>query len=215
MKTAFFKPEIGAKYNEGFVNGKKVLILGASSYCNLSSCIYYTDCALNQNTRPYDTKCPHNNGRPLSELPQTEFDEDGARSFKRFLEYLKQFINEPDVNYIYDRVAFTNYVQHMIGGRTTTRLSDCREEYMDALIEVLETLKPDIVIVWGCVIIKPIANYNVENKTLIEDYPFFFKWNFNGKDIIFLNIYHPSSSYFYTDKEWENMNYYLNKAFNL
>ena len=37
----------------------------------------------------------------------------------------------------------------------------------------------------------------------------------NEKDILFINIYHPSSGQFYTDAEWDNMYPYFKDIFNL
>ena len=36
MPECFFKPYIGEKYEQGLVNGKRILVLGASHYCTHS-----------------------------------------------------------------------------------------------------------------------------------------------------------------------------------
>lgn len=59
---AFFVPWFDKDgYIEG-INGKKLLVLGASFYCNQDGkrnerCEYYDDCTINQNTRKYDLCC--------------------------------------------------------------------------------------------------------------------------------------------------------------
>lgn len=126
----------------------------------------------------------------------------------------------------WNKVAFTNYVQHMIGGRTTTSPSDLRDEYFEMFVSVLDDFEkkhelpiPDIVIVWGCVINKPLKNHKILGHPDCEieiNNDYIFKWkNFNGKDIIFINIYHPSSGQFYTDAEWDKMYFYFKDIFNL
>ena len=83
MQKYFLNPYIGAKYKEG-INGKRVLVLGASFYCSLDGnkgrkkCKYYEDCAINQNSIKYNEKCPYNNGRLLSDSAEGEIDENGA-----------------------------------------------------------------------------------------------------------------------------------------
>lgn len=68
----FFKPYVGTFYNEG-IDGKKVLVLGASFYCGMSQCIYYKDCT-NENIKdssPYDDICPYYDVA-LHNAPSTE-----------------------------------------------------------------------------------------------------------------------------------------------
>ena len=42
-KSIFFKPFKGDKYEIG-INGKKVLVVGASFYCNKTDCPFFADC---------------------------------------------------------------------------------------------------------------------------------------------------------------------------
>lgn len=52
-------------------------------------------------------------------------------------------------------MAFTNYVQFFLPAKNRyreTRKSDLSERDYVAFVETLVELKPDIVIVWGCVI---------------------------------------------------------------
>ena len=235
MQKYFLNPYIGAKYKEG-INGKRVLVLGASFYCSLDGnkgrkkCKYYEDCAINQNSIKYNEKCPYNNGRLLSDSAEGEIDENGAKSytcFYQFMRWVRSKSTTESFDDFWDKVAFTNYVQHMIGGRTTTSPSDLREEYFEMFVSLLDELEkgnklPDVVIVWGCVIDKPLKNHKIPGhpncRIEIDDDKegYIFKWkNFNEKDILFINIYHPSSGQFYTDAEWDNMYPYFKDIFNL
>lgn len=234
----FFEPFVGDNYSEG-IYGKRVLVLGASFYCNQDGvsvdketgevkekCPFYDDCAINQNTEKYDGKCPYNHNSPLRKLPQTELDENGAESYKRFWLLLYHYFQQPELSFddIWGKMAFTNYVQHEIGRRWNTLASDCRAEYLEMFEDTLLTMKeqPDVVIVWGCIVDKPL-----KAKTYSDRFPDFentftdkdhyrFKWkNFNGKDIEFLCFFHPSSSDFYSDKEWDFMLDRLEDVFRL
>ena len=42
-KSSFFKPYRGEKYETG-INGKKILVVGASFYCTDKSCKFFTKC---------------------------------------------------------------------------------------------------------------------------------------------------------------------------
>ena len=237
MKKYFLNPYIGKKYKEG-INGKRVLVLGASFYCPFDGskgrekCEYYEDCAINQNSIKYNEICPHNNGRLLSDSAEGEIDEDGAISYTRFchfMSWVRSKFSTESFNEFWNKVAFTNYVQHMIGGRTTTSPSDVREEYFEMFVSVLDDFEkkhglpvPDVVIVWGCVIDKPLKNHTIPGhsdcRVEIDDDKdgYIFEWkNFCGKDIVFINIYHPSSGKFYTDAEWNKMYPYFKDIFNL
>ena len=234
----FFEPFVGDNYSEG-IYGKRVLVLGASFYCNQDGvsvdketgevkekCPFYDDCAINQNTEKYDGKCPYNHNSPLRKLPLTELDENGAESYKRFWLLLYHYFQQPELSFddIWGKMAFTNYVQHEIGGRWNTSAPDCRAEYLEMFEDTLLTMKeqPDVVIVWGCIVDKPL-----KAKTYSDRFPDFentftdkdhyrFKWkNFNGKDIEFLCFFHPSSSDFYSDKEWDFMLDRLEDVFRL
>ena len=55
----FFVPFVGKKYKTG-INGKKVLVLGASFYCNKHDCPNFKDCTSHniKDSSPYDKTCP-------------------------------------------------------------------------------------------------------------------------------------------------------------
>ena len=59
--SLFFSPWVGNKYNQG-ISGKKILVLGASHYCNhKGDCCYFFDCT-NEHLKDsslFDKKCPY------------------------------------------------------------------------------------------------------------------------------------------------------------
>ena len=225
----FFIPWVGKNYEEG-INGKKVLVLGASFYCNQDGrrkelCPFYDDCTVNQNTRKYDMCCPFNHGKPLHDLPSEDLCKE-AQAHNNFFNLFKEFLCTDNLNFddFWENAAFTNYVQHEIGYRTKTLSFDCRNEYLAQFEDVLMSLPqiPDVVIIWGCVVDKPIKNKKeserfpkfVNTFTVNDSYSFQWK-NYDGKDIVFLNLYHPSlNRWFCNTKEWTKMLGLLKDIFN-
>lgn len=234
--NAFLEPHVGKFYENG-IEGKRVLVLGASYYCDWNGnkgkrkCEFYEDCAINGNSFKYNNLCPVCKEESLTisnwYKDGREIDEEVSRTYARFFELMRWcrgLCATEKFDEFWEKVAFTNYVQHIIGGRINTLPSDCREEYLAMFVDTLEKLKPDIVIVWGCVVDKPLKNATIipghpECRNIMQENSggYIFKWkNFNGHDITFLNIYHPSSSLFYTQAEWDNVyGLYMKKLFNL
>lgn len=219
-RKAFFQPYVNRSGYLRGINGKKVLVVGASFYCNQDGkrkkrCLYYDDCTVRHNTEKYDLCCPYNNGHPLHSLPSSELSED-AKAHANFFNLFKEFLEEPDLDFddFWERMAFTNYVQHEVGYRTETRPEDCREEYLEMFEDALLTLPqiPDVIILWGCVIDKPIKkkkkserSHNFKN-TYDNLNSYCFQWkNYEGKDIVFLSFYHPCSNRWCNDEEGKHM----------
>ncbi len=96
-------------------------------------------------------------------------------------------------NYIWDHLAFYNYFQRIVGEKPRDHkwvTDELINQSKDALIEVLNALKPDIVIVWG---------------------QFLKKWRLDevkqaNKSIKFLHIMHPSCCKW--EKTYSNIMYY-------
>lgn len=231
-KHRFFTPRVGKFYQDGFKNGKKLLVVGASFYCPIKDCPHYDECTqfdqIQQRwrTSDFEAKCPPymKNDIRLSDCPTNEIVDSSAKSYTRFTELMLWYLNQgkpSDDNAYYefwDKVAFTNYIQHMIGYRTTTLASDISEHDMDAFLETLDECEPDVVVIWGCVINKPFINFHMpEDPTFVNDFDpkdyYLFHWTYKGRKITFVSFYHPSSGVFYTDKEWNQMYEVLDKAF--
>ena len=58
-KQLFFEPYVGNHYKEG-IRGKKILVLGASFYCNRVECPFFASCTsvILKDSSEYDNKCP-------------------------------------------------------------------------------------------------------------------------------------------------------------
>lgn len=208
----FFTPFVGEHYQQG-VHGKKVLVLGASFYCNVVNCPHFAQCT---NTELKDSSscndcCPayQKYDIPLSDNPRYAI-EDGNTTYQRFAAWMAQYVGTEDYDTIWSHLAFTNYVQFMLpageGKFRDTRWSDLSERDFHAFNESLLDLQPDIVIILGSVI----------NSRLKEQNEFLLSADMLSKTdyyvcqlsvpgiphvITLINPYHPSSSAWYSDLE--------------
>lgn len=204
MNKRFFEPCIGKNFNEG-INGKKVLVLGASFYCPHTCCQFHNECTSREkkDSSDYDLICPDYNKDgetcSLSNSPFYELDEQ-YNTYKKFARAMTNFLHDNVHENFYtdfwDKVAFTNFVQFFLPSWETLP-SDCTGRDLDALREVIEMLHPDVVIIWGHVtkyaIIEPFC-YDVKTNT--TDGYIYHSNAFGHKEITFLNTYHPSYTKF-------------------
>lgn len=205
-KKRFFEPWVPEKYTEG-INGKKILVFGASYYCPEVDCPYYKDCTSieNKDSSKYDECCPAylSSGRCLHKEPS--YTTGGPKAYSNFACLFQPYVDGD----VWDYLAFTNYVQYFLPCNTDasgnkrygrTLQSNLSPRDFDAFIEVIQELKPDIVVFWGMVIEKPIR----QNNSFIYDLEDCFN-NTEGyichmsvpnvdHNIALFNCYHPSSS---------------------
>lgn len=204
MKETFFLPAVGKYYVVG-VKGKKILVVGASFYCNKKDCKFFKDCTNHKrkNSSRFDECCPEyakfGSDVPLHNEPQYAIKE-GHKTYKNFASVMSKVIGCGSDN-VWDYLAFTNYVQFFVP-TTTTYKSYLSERHFDAFVETVRELKPDIVVIWGCVINKRLKQKNkfVIDKELLHDnggYVCHMKLPDDDRTITLINPYHPSSSYWY------------------
>lgn len=199
----FFRPYVGERYSEG-INGKRVLVLGASFYCDRTACPFFRQCTDTtlKSSAPFADLCPEYapHGKSLRNEPSYCI-EDQPRAYQTFAASMEHFFGTADYDNVWSRLAFTNYVQFFLpatDGFRETRGSDLSERDFRAFVRVLQELQPDIVIVWGCVInsrLKEKNEYLLSLQELAES-----EW-YNchilvpsvGHPIAICNPYHPSS----------------------
>ncbi len=169
----FFKPFIGHNYGRG-INGKKVLVLGASFRCNYGpesdkeSCPFFEDCTStgeeNRGSSAYDYRCPfpYWESLPLSESPTYSL-LDGYRAFKNFASGLVRElgpgvfsiadVDDDTFRYwkVWSTVAFTNYIQNFVpaGSDTFGQTNGLSPRDFNSFNDTLKELNPDVVIIWG------------------------------------------------------------------
>lgn len=204
----FFTPFVGRNYKKG-INGKKVLVLGASFYCNNPECKFFTQCTSVEckDSSAYDAICPiyTKDNKELHQEPEYCI-EDGVSTYLKFAIGMSKYVGTDDYDEIWSHMAFTNYVQFFLpstNGYRETRKSDLSERDYEAFVETLVELTPDIVIVWGCVINNRIKQDNpdmIQNGMLENSNWYVCQIAPKGLDtpVTIINPYHPSMSAWYT-----------------
>lgn len=141
MEKVFFKPWVGDYYESGGIFEKKILILGDYFRCG-EKC---PDCGNGLN---------HENCRTFAtDVVRSIMDGEKAGwtpTFRKFESALLGSLTSVGKSReIWNSVAFTNYLQIAAGSSRT----DCPAENYNmaapAFFELLELLRPDIVIAWG------------------------------------------------------------------
>lgn len=110
IMSKLFYPFIGKDYNQG-INGKRVLILGASFYCPKVDCKYYKECTdtKTKDSSKYDMICPEydKKGLCLHEEPTNSINSEYS-TYVTFAKGLAHFIGSNDYIDIWNHLAFTN-----------------------------------------------------------------------------------------------------------
>ena len=189
--NSFFKPHIGTFYNEG-LHGKKVLVLGASFYCGKTECPYFGTCTNEdlKDSSPFDELCPFYDVA-LHNAPSTE---DGA-AHKKFANSITKSLNL-NHNRFWDFVSFTNYIQFFLP-HWKTKIEYCSDRDAKTLIEIIRSLQPDVIFVWGCVINQHIKqSFSKDIKVIENTDGYLWSWRVDDKVITVINTYHPTYASF-------------------
>lgn len=202
----FFKPRvIKDSYKEG-IKGKKILVVGDSFYCTKTTCEYHSECTdiKQKNSSAYNLICPERlkntaageNVIPLRDEPTVAIDEYDSYSYQKFKGLLQSLMGEDSENInVWDYVAFTNYIQFFLPQRETDSRFITEKDY-SSFVEVVNELKPDIVVTWGDAVANSIRNMYGRNKIedeLIENQHYYNRMQFDGHIFTILNLCHPSS----------------------
>lgn len=211
MGKQFFKPFKGQKYDEG-ICGKRVLVLGASFYCNKNgqngqrNCPFFAECTdlVKKDSSKFDATCSEYAGKnlKLSEEPTNAINE-CYTAYKRFAVFMQQFVSDKSYD-VWDRMAFTDYLQ-FFSPTTQTKKEYLTQRDFDAFIETLQELKPDVVISWGTAIVEEIREKNpyvIDKDKLSETDWYVCHMNVPKvqHEITLVSCYHPASiKYWYGD----------------
>lgn len=237
MSERFFTPWVGPEYNKG-ICGKKVLVLGASFYCNKDGrqgrekCIYFDECTNpeNKDSSKFNSNCPYYKNEVESTLLKDEPTNSiwsYIRAYKIFAKYMYQFFDDKDIigKYDYDivwyRLAFTNYVQFFLPTKDTYPWYLSKRDF-DAFIRTLGDLKPDVIIAWGLPVTSEIRDNpehkdyfsDLENLPQTEYYLCHMKVPGVDHEIAYVNCYHPSAPGYWGQNK-EILAKYLRVAFNI
>ena len=209
----FFTPFVGSKYEEG-ICGKKILVLGASFYCNKNGengqrdCPFFDECTNTEtkDSRKFDAICSEYEGKDLrlSNEPSYAINE-RYLAYRNFESFMQQFVGDESED-VWEKMAFTNYVQFFSPTIKTEKTYLSQRDF-DAFCETMQDLQPNIVISWGMAILEEIREKNkyVIDKEDLSDTDYYVCHmrvpNVNHV-ITLISSYHPSSvKYWYGDME--------------
>jgi len=138
MKNVYFLPWEGPNYNAGF-NGKKILVVGASHYCD-EGCI---DCP---------QKCSKDvTINTIKENARTNITTRYKKTFTCFERAMtnKESNSLTERESFWDSVSFYNFCKTPVSNCKKKPSNDSLIASVPAFKEVLTSLKPDVVIIWG------------------------------------------------------------------
>ena len=195
-----FLPFVGDNYEHGISfdkdgnlvlgteenQGKKVLVLGESHYCDGDCC----DCG----NFKLHKECAEFTRNVINEyLDESKERQNWMRTFLTFERALSNADPNIDSNSIWNHLIFYNYLQRPLRG---TRMAGGSKDYENAatpFYAILKMFKPDCVIVWGR---RLFANLPYKHGEEGEYMPSIDSctWNYQiyGHTIKVLPIYHPS-----------------------
>lgn len=135
MKHVNAYPFVGKDYEKGFLNsGKKVLILGHSHY----------------NEENAGAPCHHTF---TQEIVDGFVSGEDASFYRGYTSQTKALLNREisvdDRECVWNQLAFYNFIQFNIARPDVKDTSDEFNSSVSAFKEILEELKPDVIITWG------------------------------------------------------------------
>lgn len=234
----FFKPYIGCCFGEGFkyadsAKPVKLMVLGASFYCDISCCKYFEACTVN--SFEFDDKCPaegylgsnenDKRGMYLHDSPAIEIDSylEGAYypTYDRFVKVILSLNKAPQTDEktkVWNYIMFNNYIQHFIKTETTPQYNRNKELFDNDFEGVLSMIKShaiECVVVWG----KPVREAlkaNFEKREIVienlDDKNYNHIIKIDGREIVFCYFDHPSCRTFMTKQSKEEHHNYFIKA---
>ena len=188
MKHVFFKPWIGQHYYSGGIFNKKILVLGESHYCggcNKCGLKYYPECDDLTTTSVIETYLSGHTDRWTPTY----------RKFERSLINKETTLEESQR--IWNSISFFNFLQVAMN---ESREAGSPDDYINgqrAFSEVVEQLKPDLIIVWG---VTRMYDYFpsegwIDGENIIIDRYELKNGYYKTKETRVIFVYHPSSGY--------------------
>lgn len=213
MSERFFRPWVGTEYSGEGINGKKLLVIGASQYCTRTDCSYWTECTSesNKDCRKFNSICPDVLGNKyVSSLEnwsnfeiENYLEEGGYVAYRNFTNLLLGVSGLEDKQDIWKRLAFTLYVQFFLPGKDTPDMDFRDAKFFKAFLESVDELQPDIIIIWGVKILNHLKQEFI--KEYVDEIKFspnnnhLIKMKYKGKVYNIISTYHPSSIRYWHD----------------
>jgi len=192
MENVFFEPWIGKFYgtNSSLFN-KKILIIGDSHYCE-DNC---SDCG----DKKYSPRCSNFTEETINAYLSPTDLAAWTKTFTKFMNSLVIDKVDYDRQTAWNSVCFYNFLQIAAGDapRKTSEYSYKNQIHLSAFIEVLNKLKPDVIITWGNKVWNSLPNdFGYGEAIPDETFPkFHFNYPFENKIISLIGVTHPSAAY--------------------
>lgn len=177
MSKIKFKPWVGKDYSKAYY-GKRVLVLGESHYC------------------------PEGEERETitQDVIKGLFDSDAEfegymNTFTKFVRALDgSDVERTEQEEVWQRVMFYNYVQEAM---TYARVAPTAEQFRasdEAFFELLETYRPEAVIVWGKRLYNNLPQTGEQGPDVLDVETWTYRLN-DGTIVRLLPITHPSAAF--------------------
>ena len=195
MQKVFFQPWVGKNYKSGGIFKKKILIIGESHYCD--ECENCNEASAYAGCREFTQKVVEKYLSGTTEL--------WSRTFRKFE---KSLIGDREATseQIWQSIAFYNYLQVAVAkARQAGNYADY-DKSEDAFYEVLNTLQPDVIFVWGVTRMydnMPSNGWKEGNEMIVDGYNVlngYYTLDYD-KRVRAVWVYHPSAAY---SPEWGN-----------
>ncbi|GHV79260.1 hypothetical protein AGMMS49944_10510 [Spirochaetia bacterium] len=194
LQHAVFPPWVGGFYAKAGINGKKILVLGESHYCD--------DCE--------DCGSPNNKCNITQKIIEDYLAyKNGEKEFASWMNTFTRFTNvffgkqcdDATIKHFWNSVVFYSYVQKSLHGPREAPSKEMFRDSETAFFEALNTFKPDIVFAWGGRLwnMLPDNGYWGKNYIIDEQGGKLYFYKIKTKDIPVYRVYHPSTSYFNYD----------------
>ncbi len=196
FKYVFFHPWIGKNYKNGIKN-KKILIIGESHICGGCK----EQCG---DLNIEDKEC-----REMTTIAVRHFLDykQGKVDFKHWMNTYTRFSNvfqnkklsEDEMFEFWNNISFYNYVQFATNEARISPSSDEFTNSENAFLEILDELKPDLVIAWGDRLWSNMplgGQYKKSESSKINWGKGLYYYKLENTEIPVMCTYHPSSSAF-------------------
>ncbi|MCL2183481.1 MAG: hypothetical protein FWB85_08440 [Chitinispirillia bacterium] len=192
MEHVAFEPWVGKNYSKNGYDGKKILILGESHYCDSCSAADNEKCCSDMTNKVINDYLNYKNGRG-DFVPW-------MNTFTRFTNvFLDKTCDTEEINNFWNSVIFYNYVQRELEGPRKSPTKEMFKMSEKAFFEVLDEHAPDIIIAWGERLNGNMPDCGYPGKKSIfgdELKGKIYYYKTKTKDILIYYIAHPSSTYF-------------------
>lgn len=178
-----FHPWVGEYYDDGFMPGVKLLVVGESHYGKKEQdSPFFTNAVIEE----------YVSGKTYH----------AYRTYTKFGQALTGLHNsnvEFDRSIIWNRISFYNYVQEIVATKARTPpTSDMFNKSEDAFWEILKTLAPSHILMWGNRLWKKSPGFD-ETHAIKIDGREVGRYVYSGGNCRVMKIRHPSAGFSYLD----------------